>query len=96
MADEEWLLRGCIGTFGAVPLAAGLASFALKAALEDARFPPITAAELPALRCGVSLLVDFEDIANPHDWVVRMRLFWLLICTLGPKRLTGRPRALQF
>lgn len=64
-------LRGCIGTFaGNEPLSACLAEFALKAALEDDRFHSVTAAELPSLRCAVTLLTNFEDCADMDDWVV--------------------------
>ncbi|KAK7202929.1 AMMECR1 domain-containing protein [Myxozyma melibiosi] len=61
-------LRGCIGTFEAQPLEKGLASYAKIAAFEDTRFNPISAKELPTLECGVSLLTDFEDAADPLDW----------------------------
>jgi AMME syndrome candidate gene 1 protein len=61
-------LRGCIGTFDAQPLEKGLSSYALIAALEDYRFPPITAAELPKLEVAVTLLTDFEDCDDAMDW----------------------------
>ncbi|KAK9470492.1 AMMECR1-domain-containing protein [Dipodascopsis tothii] len=67
--DGERELRGCIGTFEAQPLEEGLRRYALIAALEDSRFPPITADELPSLECSVSLLTDFEPAADALDWV---------------------------
>ncbi|KAK4096755.1 hypothetical protein N658DRAFT_333670 [Parathielavia hyrcaniae] len=61
-------LRGCIGTFEPQPLEEGLSSYALISALQDTRFSPVSARELPALECAVTLLTDFEDAAGAHDW----------------------------
>ncbi|KAF8381470.1 hypothetical protein PRIPAC_70612, partial [Pristionchus pacificus] len=63
-------LRGCIGTFEELRLAEGLAEYALTAAMRDSRFEPISAAEMPQLHCGVSLLVQFEPAVNYLDWQV--------------------------
>jgi hypothetical protein len=41
-----------------------------RSALRDRRFPPISAKELPALRCTVSLLCAFEKAADWTDWTV--------------------------
>jgi AmmeMemoRadiSam system protein B/AmmeMemoRadiSam system protein A len=50
-------LRGCIGSVTAWrPLAEDIADNARKAALNDPRFPPVTAAELAALSLSVSVL----------------------------------------
>jgi len=82
---NDWRLRGCIGTFSAKELAAGLREYAIIAALHDSRFSPITAAELAYLRCDISLLTRFEHVTGPtavangthsqasvplHDWVI--------------------------
>jgi len=61
-------LRGCIGNFGAMSLVEGLADYALISALQDHRFPPLSADELPKLECSVSLLTDFEDVPTYLDW----------------------------
>ncbi|KWU47203.1 hypothetical protein RHOSPDRAFT_31346 [Rhodotorula sp. JG-1b] len=61
-------LRGCIGNFGALRLADGLAEYAKTSAFQDSRFDPITAKELPRLECGVSLLTDFELCCDYLDW----------------------------
>ncbi|KIW66485.1 hypothetical protein PV04_05818 [Phialophora macrospora] len=61
-------LRGCIGTFEALPLASGLATYALTSAFDDTRFSPIPAALLPALSCSLTLLADFEPCKNAMDW----------------------------
>jgi len=64
----EWVLRGCLGTFAKPMIRAGLQEFAMKSAFEDRRFSPIVVAELRALQCGVSFLVDFEEAADMYDW----------------------------
>jgi len=61
-------LRGCIGTFAEQALHKGLYSYALQSALHDKRFNKVELAELPLLKCSVSLLVDFEKAANCFDW----------------------------
>jgi uncharacterized protein (TIGR00296 family) len=66
--DGHPSLRGCIGTFDAQPLAAGLADYALISALQDTRFHPVAARELPSLEVAVTLLTDFEDAADAADW----------------------------
>jgi len=38
--------------------------------LNDTRFSPISAKEVPDLQVGVSLLVNFESAENPLDWEV--------------------------
>ncbi|CAI8493383.1 AmmeMemoRadiSam system protein A [Pichia kudriavzevii] len=64
-------LRGCIGTFAPQSLPDGVRKYALIAALDDPRFPPITKDELPHLECHVTLLHSFEDItSSPLDWQV--------------------------
>jgi AMMECR1 domain-containing protein len=68
--DKDDQLRGCIGNFSAMPLARGLAEYALTSALRDSRFAPISAAELPRLSCHVSLLTQFEPAADYLDWTV--------------------------
>lgn len=66
--EEEVSLRGCIGTFESQPLAEGLPEYALISALQDTRFAPISRAELPTLQVAVTLLTDFEEAADAHDW----------------------------
>lgn len=61
-------LRGCIGNFGALALADGLAEYAKTSAFDDSRFDPVSAKELQRLECGVSLLTDFELCADYLDW----------------------------
>ncbi|PQE04487.1 AMMECR1 family protein [Rutstroemia sp. NJR-2017a BVV2] len=61
-------LRGCIGTFHPRPISSGLASYTLKSAFEDDRFPPISKSELPRLEVCVTLLTDFETCSQPLDW----------------------------
>ena len=68
--EDEVSLRGCIGTFEAQPLSEGLPEYALISALHDSRFRPISRRELPRLQVAVTLLTDFEPVADPYDWVV--------------------------
>lgn len=61
-------LRGCIGTFEALPLEKGLESYALTSAFEDTRFSPIPEHLIPNLSCALTLLADFEECSGPLDW----------------------------
>ena len=63
-------LRGCIGTFKSDLLGKTLQMYSIVAAIQDHRFPPIQKKELPNLSCEVSLLSNFEPIADPFDWEV--------------------------
>jgi len=63
-------LRGCIGSFEALPLHDGLAEYALISAFRDSRFRKIDKSELETLECGISLLTDFEDADSYLDWTV--------------------------
>ncbi|KEF58956.1 uncharacterized protein A1O9_03799 [Exophiala aquamarina CBS 119918] len=63
-------LRGCIGTFEALPLASGLATYALTSAFDDTRFSPIPASLLPGLSCSLTLLADFEPCQDAMDWIL--------------------------
>lgn len=63
-------LRGCIGTFEAMPLASGLATYSLTSAFDDTRFSPIPASLLPALSCSLTLLADFEPCKDALDWTL--------------------------
>lgn len=68
--DDDVALRGCIGTFESQPLAEGLPEYALISALQDTRFAPVAKRELPTLQVAVTLLTDFEDAADAHDWTI--------------------------
>ncbi|OQE46847.1 hypothetical protein PENCOP_c001G07884 [Penicillium coprophilum] len=61
-------LRGCIGTFEAQELAAGLKSYALTSAFDDTRFAPIPKSLIPSLSCSLTLLGTFEPCTNAMDW----------------------------
>ena len=67
---KEKDLRGCIGTFASYDLEKNLKKFALTAALEDDRFPPISEKEIKNLNCSVSLLVNFEQAKDCYDWEI--------------------------
>ncbi len=71
--EEEGALRGCIGTIRAMgaALADEIVQNAMSAALEDPRFPPITAKELPELVYSVDVLGSPEDVATPDELDVK-------------------------
>lgn len=66
--DEEVSLRGCIGTFENQELSSAVAEYAIISAIHDSRFSPISKRELPTLQAAVTLLTDFEAVADPYDW----------------------------
>lgn len=65
--DGQYHLRGCIGTFAKLPLYYAIERYSLVAAMEDSRFPPITAKELPLLKCGCNILTNFETIYSKSN-----------------------------
>ncbi|MGQ9365715.1 AmmeMemoRadiSam system protein B [Azospirillum sp. ST 5-10] len=77
--EVDGSLRGCIGTLAPVePLIRDVVGNTLKAAVQDPRFPPLSAAELPRVTLTVSILshdrpVAFADEAalladlRPHE-----------------------------
>ncbi|WVW82665.1 hypothetical protein I302_104676 [Kwoniella bestiolae CBS 10118] len=67
-SNKKPALRGCIGNFTPMKLADGLREYALVSALEDHRFSPIKASEIPHLSCNVSLLTPMTPISSPLDW----------------------------
>jgi len=67
---KEGKLRGCIGRIAAVtPLDQTVREMARAAALEDPRFPPVTAEDLDALQVEISVLSTMREI-SPHEVVV--------------------------
>jgi AmmeMemoRadiSam system protein A len=63
LKSEDGELRGCIGTVLPVgPLDATVARMAVSAAVEDPRFSPVTARELPRLRLEISALTVPEPV----------------------------------
>ena len=84
-------LRGCIGTFHSDDLKANLEHFALTAAFQDSRFPPIKKKELPYLNCEISLLIDFEDTQNCYDWEIGKHGIQIFFEDNGPHSATFLP-----
>lgn len=61
-------LRGCIGLIEAsLPLAETVIRMAAAAALEDPRFPPVTAAELAELELEISVLSPLHRAASADE-----------------------------
>jgi hypothetical protein len=64
-------LRGCIGSlFPTQPLYREVMARAVHAALEDGRFPPVEASELPELHLEISALTSAKPVASPKDIVL--------------------------
>jgi AmmeMemoRadiSam system protein B/AmmeMemoRadiSam system protein A len=58
-------LRGCIGSIiGQEPLYQGIQNNALKAALQDPRFPQVKAKELPAIDMEISVMTPLQKISD--------------------------------
>ena len=61
-------LRGCIGTLAPTgDLTRVIAEYALRAALEDPRFPPLLAEELAECSIEISVLSAPEPLEKPED-----------------------------
>jgi len=61
-------LRGCIGTLAPAGDLTGVVSeFALRAAFEDPRFPPLTEEELSRCRIEISVLTAPRPIGGPDE-----------------------------
>lgn len=61
-------LRGCIGTLAPHgDLTRVISEFALRAAFEDPRFPPLEASELPECQIEISVLTAPREIRGPED-----------------------------
>lgn len=68
---KDGQLRGCIGNMSAgVPLDRVVGAMALRAAFNDARFPPVAPEELPRIRVEISILTPLSPVAGPGDIVV--------------------------
>ncbi|MDR3045358.1 MAG: AmmeMemoRadiSam system protein A [Desulfovibrio sp.] len=75
---KDGQLRGCIGSMvGDGPLYLTVARMARAAAFEDPRFPPVTAAEAPALELDISVLGPLTRCPDPS--LVRVGRHGLLV-----------------
>ena len=64
-------LRGCIGTLAPEgDLSRAVPKFALRAALEDPRFPPLSEEELPECDIEISVLTPPRRLEDPADILV--------------------------
>ncbi len=65
---ETGKLRGCIGQVVAVqPLAEAIKQMAIAAAVEDPRFPPLTAGELDKVKIEISVLSPLRRVDSPDQ-----------------------------
>ena len=61
-------LRGCIGTVAARgDITRIVSEYALRAAFEDPRFPPLASEELPGVSIEISVLGAPREISGPED-----------------------------
>ncbi len=68
---EEGRLRGCIGNLGdPAPLVQSVRDYAIKAALEDPRFPPVSFEELQKISIEISVMTPLKEI--PHYRLIRL------------------------
>jgi len=67
----------------------GLKEYALTSALNDHRFSPISAKELPHLDCGVSLLTNFEEGQDYLDWEIGKHGIWIEFTNEQGRRKTA-------
>jgi AmmeMemoRadiSam system protein A len=66
--DKAARLRGCIGHMGADEQLIKLVPvIAVKSAMRDPRFPPVTAVELPKLHIEISLLSPLSPVKDVED-----------------------------
>ena len=64
-------LRGCVGyVWPLTPLYRAVAECAVSAAVEDARFRPLSLADLPDIRIELSVLSGLEEAGGPADILV--------------------------
>ena len=65
---KEGELRGCIGTLASTgDLTRVIAEYALRAALEDPRFEPLSSSELPQCTIEISVLTAPQEIQKPEQ-----------------------------
>ena len=82
--DKAARLRGCIGHMETDERLIDLAPvMAVKAAMRDPRFPPVTAVELPKLYIEISILSPLEPVSRIED--IKMGVHGLVIVS-GMKR----------
>ena len=69
--DSNYSLRGCIGTFGKIPLAQGIKQYAIHSAFHDTRFSPIGKSDLPLLKVKCSILHTFETFYTHNSQLTK-------------------------
>ncbi len=62
-------LRGCVGRLKpALPVGTLIPALALSAALDDPRFPPLAASQIPYTRIEISVLTPLKRVAGVHQF----------------------------
>ncbi|UCG61097.1 MAG: AmmeMemoRadiSam system protein B [Candidatus Zixiibacteriota bacterium] len=81
---KQGRLRGCIGyTTAFMPLHKAVSECAIKAAVQDYRFPPVIASELPGLHIEISVLTPLQQVESLDE--IKVGRDGLMI-TLGAQR----------
>lgn len=81
--NKDGDLRGCIGTFLALPTEKGVAEYAIVSAFEDPRFSPISEKELGSLSVSVTLLDNFTVIEDASAWKIGLHGLRVRFSQLG-------------
>lgn len=66
-SDDEYHLRGCIGTFAKLNIKYAIERYSIYAAMEDSRFPPIQLKELKLLQCNCNILTNFTTLWSKNS-----------------------------
>lgn len=75
--NKDRMLRGCIGYPEPIaPLVNAVIDVAISAAVNDPRFSPVTASELPDLRVEVSVLTKPEliEVNRPEEYMDKIKI----------------------
>jgi uncharacterized protein (TIGR00296 family) len=87
--NNNYQLRGCIGTLSPRLLAVSVGEYALISALQDRRFTPVQWSELTGLRVSVSLLVQYEECEDSdmpvYDWTIGVHGILIAFTVRGQK-----------
>ena len=68
---KQGSLRGCIGCITSTdPLLRTIPTYAIQAAMNDPRFPPLIRSEYEAIELGLSVLTPPAPISSPSDIII--------------------------
>lgn len=94
---EGGALRGCIGHIAAdLPLGDVVGRMVIAAALEDPRFPPVTAEQLPGLHIEISILTEPVRLLRPDPGAIVPGQDGVIVQALGRQGLLLPQVALEY